>query len=75
MDTNNIKKFATEARNKLKAGIAAKILTLGFDRNGNVSESAKPQLIQGGTLWNGNILPEGFYHQWMSLYKRISNMV
>ena len=28
MDTNRIKRFATEARNKLKEGIAAKIRTL-----------------------------------------------
>lgn len=38
MDTNRIKRFATEARNILKAGIAAKINTLGFDKNGNVAE-------------------------------------
>ena len=38
MDTNRIKRFATEARNKLKEGIAAKIRTLGFDQKGNVAE-------------------------------------
>lgn len=38
MDTNRIKRFATEARNILKAGIAAKITTLGFDKNGHVAE-------------------------------------
>lgn len=52
MDTNRIKRFATEARNILKAGIAAKITTLGFDKNGNVAEENKPQLMQGGSLWN-----------------------
>ena len=71
MDTNRIKKFATEARNILKRGIAAKITTLGFDAQGNVSESQMPQLMQGGTLWNGQLETESFYHQWMSLYYRV----
>lgn len=71
MDTNRIKKFATEARNILKAGIAAKIITLGFDKKGNVPENLRPQLMQGGSLWNGQLQTEGFYHQWMSLYNRV----
>lgn len=71
MDTNKIKRFATEARNKLKEGIAAKIRTLGFDKQGNVAEEHRPQLMQGGTHWNGQLLPETFYHQWTSLYNRI----
>ena len=71
MDTNRIKRFATEARNILKAGIEAKITTLGFDTKGNVAEENKPQLMQGGSLWKGQIQTEGFYYQWMSLYHRI----
>lgn len=71
MDTNRIKRFATEARNKLKEGIAAKIRTLGFDKKGNVAEVHRLQLMQGGTHWNGQLLPETFYHQWTSLYNRI----
>lgn len=71
MDTNRIKRFATEARNILKAGIAAKITMLGFDKNGNVAEANKPQLMQGGSLWNEQLQTEGFYYQWMSLYNRI----
>ena len=71
MDTNRIKKFATEARNKLKAGIAAKIITLGFGRNGQVPDHMHPQLMQGGSLWNGQLQTEGFYHQWQALYKRV----
>lgn len=71
MDTNRIKRFATEARNKLKEGIAAKIRTLGFDAKGNVADEHRPQLMQGGTHWNGQLLPETFYHQWTSLYNRI----
>lgn len=71
MDTNRIKRFATEARNILKAGIAAKITTLGFDKNGFVAEEHRPQLMQGGSLWNEQLQTEGFYYQWMSLYNRI----
>ena len=71
MDTNRIKRFATEARNILKAGIAAKITSLGFDKQGDVAEENKPQLMQGGSLWKGQIQTEGFFHQWMSLCSRI----
>ena len=69
MDTNRIKRFATEARNILKAGVAAKILSLG-----NVAEENKPRLMQGGSLWNGQLQSEGFYHRWMALYKRIQRI-
>lgn len=55
----------------MKAGIAAKITTLGFDKNGHVAEENKPQLMQGGSLWNEQLQTEGFYNQWMSLYNRI----
>lgn len=71
MDTNRIKRFATEARNILKTGIEAKIQSLGFDKKGNVAEEHRPQLMQGGTLWNGQFYTEGFYSQWMSLFNRI----
>ena len=71
MDTNKLKKFATEARNRLKAGIAAKIITLGFDKNGRVPDNMHPQLMQGGSLWNGRLETEGFYHQWQALYSRV----
>ena len=71
MNTNQIKKFACEARNILKRGIAAKITTLGFDAKGNVAESMMPQLMQGGSLWKGELYTEGFYRQWMALYHRV----
>ena len=71
MDTNRLKKFAVDARNKIKAGVEAKLSTLGFDSKGNVPESMKPQLMQGGSLWNGQLMTEGFYHQWMALYDAV----
>ncbi len=45
--------------------------TLGFDDKGNVLEKNKPQLVQGGCLWNGSIQTDGFYHLWMVLYRRV----
>ena len=71
MDTNRLKKFATEARNILKRGVAAKMLSLGFDTDGHIDESEMPILIQGGSIFRGQQHTEAFYHQWMSLYKRI----
>ena len=71
MNTTQLKRFATEARNKLKAGIAAKISTLGFDAKGMVSDAMRPELMEGGAVWNGSLQTEAFYHQWMSLYERV----
>lgn len=71
MDTNRIKKFAIEARNVLKAGVAAKLMTLGFKKDGSVSEDMKPTLLQGGCIWNGRTETEGFYNRWISLYERV----
>lgn len=73
MDTNQIKKFAIEARNKLKEGVAMKMASLGFTKNGEVAENMHPTLVQGGSLWKGQIQTETFYHQWMSLYARIQD--
>lgn len=71
MQTNKIKKFATEARLKLKQGVAMKIKSMGFDAHGNVSDDLKPVAVQGGCLWRGNAMSEGFLRQWTSLYDRI----
>jgi hypothetical protein len=71
MDTNRLKKFAVDARDKIKAGVEAKLSTLGFDSQGNVPDSMKPQLMQGGSLWNGQLMTESFYHQWMALYDAV----
>lgn len=73
MDTNQIKRFAIEARNKLKEGVAMKMASLGFTKKGDVAENMRPTLIQGGSLWKGQIQTETFFHQWMSLYIRIQD--
>ena len=71
MDTNRLKKFASEARAILKRGVATKMLSLGFDAKGHIDESEMPVLIQGGSIFRGQQYSEAFYQQWMSLYKRI----
>lgn len=73
MNTNQLKKFACEARNILKKGIRAKIQTLGFNDKGEVPERLIPQKLQGGTIWNGGQYPEGFYDQWMAIYHRVAD--
>ena len=72
METNKLKKFANEARTRLKSGVEAKIRSLGFDKNGHIPEEAMPKLMQGGTLSQGGFYTERFYHSWMALYERIA---
>ena len=72
METNKLKKFANEARTRLKSGVEAKIRSLGFDKNGHIPEEAMPKLMQGGTLWQGGFYTERIYHSWMALYERIA---
>ena len=53
MDTNQLKKFAKEARNILKRGVANQLNLLGFDGNGHVKEEDKPQRVENGTIFQG----------------------
>ena len=70
MDTNKLKKFAGEARVKLKAGVASMLQFYGFDADGNAS--TMPERITGGAIFNGTtITDETFYDKWMSLYNAI----
>ena len=70
MDTNKLKRFAGEARVKLKAGVANMLQLYGFDANGNAS--TMPERITGGAIFNGTtITDETFYDKWMSLYNAI----
>lgn len=70
MDTNKLKRFAGEARVKLKAGVARMLQLYGFDADGNAS--IMPERITGGAIFNGTtITDETFYDKWMSLYNAI----
>lgn len=71
MDTNKIKKFATEARNILLSGVVQRLTALGFQPDGTTTE--KPELLGGGSVFMGEVQSEDFYRKWMSLYKRIQD--
>ena len=71
METNKLKKFATEARCKLRAGVATKIRSLGFDADGNAVTGMEPTPMVGGCTWNGQILPSAFAEQWEALSRRL----
>lgn len=69
MDTNRLKRFATEARNKIRQGVVNKLLTLGFNAAGEADEF--PRQLQGSTLFRGQQLEESFYDKWIALYEAI----
>ncbi|WP_225659482.1 BREX-1 system adenine-specific DNA-methyltransferase PglX, partial [Bacteroides thetaiotaomicron] len=72
METNQIKKFAIEARNILKTGVLNKITSLGFDAHGKVEEKNKPLKVQPGAIFMGtHIADDTFYDKWISLYERV----
>lgn len=71
MDTNKLKRFATEARTKIRRGVAKKLLALGFNEEGEPAYF--PQQLQGATLYRGQQLPESFNTQWLSLYEAIQH--
>lgn len=65
METGKLKKFATEARTNLMDGVRLRLRKLGFDEWGHAVKA--PELISGGTIWNGEEYPEEFYAQWIAL--------
>lgn len=71
METTKLKRFATEARARLRAGVATKIRSLGFDADGNAVPGMEPTPMVGGCTWNGQILPSAFAEQWEALRSRL----
>jgi adenine-specific DNA methylase len=69
MDTNRLKRFATEARNILIGGVVQRLAALGFQPDGTTTE--KPELMGGGAVFMGEVQTEDFYHQWMSLQAQV----
>lgn len=65
METNKLKRFATEARNILMQGVAHRFTALGFRTDGTPVE--EPQLLGGGATFMGDTVTEDFYHKWQSL--------
>ena len=71
MDTGRLKRFATEARNRLLNGVVQRLAALGFQSDGTATE--KPELLGGGAVFMGEVQSEDFYHKWMSLYRRMQS--
>lgn len=73
MNTSQIKNFATQSRNLLKAGVMQRIQILGFNAEGNPTKGEPSWIdIRGGaTLFGGEVYDGAFYNRWMSLRQRI----
>ena len=74
MDTSNLKKFATEARSNLIKGVVDRLRTLGFDENGHVEDADRPERLQGGALFHGELKQgDSFDKKWTALESAIKN--
>ena len=72
MNTTQLKKFASEARNILREGVQLKLDALGFKHDGSIAEEDRPVKGQGYILFRGEAIADnGFYERWESLYRRI----
>ena len=69
MNTNQIKKFAAQARTVLLKGVSNKLKAF-FDEKGN--PHVVPQPIQGGCVFGEQLQDEKFYRAWQSLNKHIA---
>ena len=73
MNTTQLKKFASEARNILREGVQLKLDALGFKQDGSIAEEDRPVKGQGYILFRGEAIADnGFYERWESLYHRIN---
>ena len=70
MDTNRLKRFATEARNILMQGVKNRLQAIGFNLKTGTS-SEMPQKMEGGAVFMGDTVTTDFYSRWMSLYNNI----
>ena len=70
MDTNRLKRFATEARNILMRGVVHRLTALGFLPDGSVTE--EPQQQGGGATFMGDTVTQDFYNKWQSLRRAVS---
>lgn len=70
MNTSQIKTFAIQSRNVLKAGVLNRIMALGFDEKGEPAVD-RPVKIQGGTIFMSQLRDEGFYDAWTALETKL----
>ena len=74
METNQIKKFAQEARTILQRGVRNRLLALGFDASGNIAEKDMPVCGADHVVFMGRVIGDvSFYRKWMSLYERLQD--
>ena len=74
METNQIKKFAQEARTILQRGVRNRLLALGFDSNGHIAEKDMPVCGADHVVFMGRVIGDvSFYRKWMSLYERLQD--
>ncbi|MDE5880669.1 MAG: SAM-dependent methyltransferase, partial [Muribaculaceae bacterium] len=69
MNTTKLKRFATEARNKLRQGVEKRFAMLGFNDAGVPTES--PKLVSGGAVWKDKPCTVAFYNGFRSLEEQI----
>ena len=69
MDTNRLKRFATEARTILMQGVAHRLQALGFDADGKPIEEPIP--VGDGATFMGDTVSKDFYQKWCSLQRAI----
>jgi len=70
LDTNRLKRFATEARTILMQGVSHRLQALGFDLQTGQPEEI-PQQMEGGAVFMNDVVSLDFYQKWMSLYRNI----
>ena len=68
MNTNQIKKFATETRNRLIRGVSNQMKAYFNDRG---TPHFEPIQVQGGCVYGEILRDERFYYAWQSLRKHI----
>lgn len=68
MNTNQIKKFATETRNRLIRGVSNQMKAYFNDRG---TPHFGPIQVQGGCVYGETLRDERFYYAWQSLRKHI----
>ncbi|MDE5882851.1 MAG: BREX-1 system adenine-specific DNA-methyltransferase PglX [Muribaculaceae bacterium] len=69
MNTTKLKRFATEARNKLRQGVEKRLVMLGFNDAGIPMVS--PQLVSGGAVWKDKPCTVAFYNGFKALEEQI----
>ncbi|MCD8313152.1 MAG: BREX-1 system adenine-specific DNA-methyltransferase PglX, partial [Bacteroidales bacterium] len=71
MDTNRLKRFATDARNSLMRGVEGALKSIGFNKDDG-SFIEEPVLHGGGSTFMGVLKSEDFYWKWKALQHAVN---